>query len=285
MKKIFLFIIIITSSVLHSQISRNYKIYYQKKEDTITLLMDNQDSIPYSLEFFVEPHGENLRSIGEHFNKNIFIEANTKGKRLAQYVPIDPKKSFEIKDISFIKLKQPFMKLSVGNIWNTTYDANYEYDLPYQSKEIFLLSQGYDGAISHQNQNALDFEMPVGTEVLAAREGIVMEVKQDSNTGCTDKSCAKYGNYIKIIHTDGTIAEYYHLKINGSKVNAGDTVQKGQTIALSGNTGWSTGPHLHFMCYLPRPKGRNISLKTLFRINNGKESKYLIQGNMYKKNY
>ncbi len=278
MNKLIVILILAFQSFLYAQTTLNFKIYYQKKEDTITLLVDNQDPFPYSFEFDGQPIGENMRSIGEHFATNCVIEGNTFKKRLAQFVPLSINKPFEFK-------KVPKFIISKGNIWNTNYEENYEYDLPYKSKEIFLVAQGYNGSLSHQNQNALDFEMPVGTEVLAAREGIVMEVKQDSNTGCTDKSCAKYGNYIKIIHRDGTIADYYHLKMNGSKVNAGDTVQKGQTIALSGNTGWSTGPHLHFMCYQPRPKGRNISLKTLFRINNGKESKYLIQGNKYKKNY
>jgi len=278
MNKLIVILILAFQSFLYAQTTLNFKIYYQKKEDTITLLVDNQDPFPYSFEFDGQPIVENMRSIEEHFETNSVIEGNTFKKRLAQFVPLNIYKPFEFK-------KVPKFIISKGNIWNTTYDANYEYDLPFKSKEMFLVAQGYDGSLSHRNQNALDFEMPLGTEVLAAREGIVMDVKQDSYTGCPDISCAKYGNYIKIIHTDGTIAEYYHIQMNGSKVKAGDTVQKGQTIALSGNTGWSTGPHLHFMCYLPRPKGRNISLKTLFRINNGKESKYLIHGNKYKKNY
>ncbi|WP_309997394.1 M23 family metallopeptidase [Chryseobacterium sp. 2987] len=52
-------------------------------------------------------------------------------------------------------------------------------------------------------------------------------------------------------NSDGTFAQYYHLKENGVKVNLGDQVKKGDVIALSGNTGWCNGPHLHFVCYIP----------------------------------
>jgi murein DD-endopeptidase MepM/ murein hydrolase activator NlpD len=204
---------------------------------------------------------------------------------LAKFVPLDANKPFAIKDVSFFKVKKTFFRVVIGNIWKMEYDENYIYDLPYAQKEKFLLSQGYNGSLSHQNQNALDFDMPQGTEILAAREGYVIELKQDSNTGCPEKKCANQGNCIKIIHSDGTIAEYYHLKMRSSKVKFGDKVEKGQTIALSGNTGWSTGAHLHFMCYLPRPKGKNISIETLFRIDNGDKAKFLNSGNTYRRNY
>jgi len=287
MKKLIYLLIIFNNSFLFSQVVYNFKLYYQKKEDTITVLMDNSDPFPYSFEFSEQPKGENMRSVGEHFKKQYVIEGNTFRQKLAQFVPLDKNKPFAIKDISFFKVntKAPFFRMSMGNIWKEDYDVDYEYDLPYEKREKFLLSQGYNGWQTHQNQNALDFKMPEGTNVLAAREGYVIELKQDSNTGCPDKSCVNQGNYIKVIHSDGTIAEYYHIRMNGAKVKFGDKVEKGQSIALSGNTGWSTGPHLHFMCYLPKPKGKNVSLKTLFRIDDGEKAKFLNPGNTYKRNY
>ena len=284
MKKLIWLGIILSNRFIFSQ-EYHFKLYYQKKEDTITVLMDNYDPFPYSFEFFIEPKGDNMRSVGEHFNKRFVIDGNKMGLRLAQFVPLDNQKPFATKDISFFKVKEPFFRMYIGNIWKTDYDSDYVYDLPYLKREKFLLSQGYNGWQTHQNQKALDFKMPEGTEVLAAREGYVIELKQDSNTGCPDRSCAKDGHFAKIIHSDGTIAEYYHIRMNGAKVKFGDKVEKGQIIALSGNTGWSYGPHLHFMCYLPRSKGKNISIKTLFRVDDGEKSKFLNPGSTYKRNY
>lgn len=284
MKKLIFLLIFFKSFMLLSQ-EYHFRLYYQKKEDTISVLMDNNNPYPYSFEFFDEPKGANMRSLREHFSSKLAIEGNTSGLILAKFVPLDAKKPFTIKDVSFFKVKKIFFKVVVGNIWKTDYDEDYVYDLPYAKKEKFLLYQGYDGNETHQGQNALDFSMPIGTEVLAAREGYVIELKQDSNTGCPEKKCVNQGNFIKIIHPDGTIAEYYHLKMNSSKVKFGDKVEKGQTIAVSGNTGWSSGPHLHFMCDLPKPKEKNISIKTLFRIDNGDKAKFLNPGNAYKRNY
>lgn len=256
----------------------HFKLYYQKKEDTITLLLDNNDFFTYSFEFTGQPKVENMRSVGEHFLNKYVIDGNTTKMRLAQFVPLDNKLPFAFKKI-------PPFGIYRGNIWKEDYNEDYEYDLPYAKREKFLLSQGYNGWPTHQNQNALDFKMPEGTDVLAAREGYVIEIKQSSNTGCPDRSCANQGNYIKIIHSDGTIAEYYHLRMNSVKVKVNDNVEKGQTIALSGNTGWSTGPHLHFMCYLPKAKGKNVSIKTLFRVDDGEKVQFLNPGSTYKRNY
>ncbi|MFC4687016.1 M23 family metallopeptidase [Epilithonimonas pallida] len=273
MKKLIWLVIILSNSFIFSQ-EYHFKLYYQKKEDTITVFMDNNDPFPYSIEFFGQPKVENMRSIGEHFKNRYVIEENTSKLRLAQFVPLDIHKPSSLKKI-------PEFKLTPGNKWKDV-DEDYIYDLPYAKGKMFAIIQGYNGEYSHKNQNALDFEMPEGTEVLAAREGIVMLLKQDSNTGCDNEACAKDANFVNILHSDGTMGSYVHLKFNSLKVNRGDKVEKGQAIALSGNTGWSTGPHLHFNCYV---FNKYRSLKTLFRINDGHKAEYLIQGVNYRKNY
>ncbi|MDD5211350.1 MAG: M23 family metallopeptidase, partial [Sulfuricurvum sp.] len=62
-----------------------------------------------------------------------------------------------------------------------------------------------------------------------------------------------YMNYVNIRHTDGTLGNYYHLKFGGAAVKIGDTVKKGQLIAYSGNTGYTTAPHLHFSVSMVDP--------------------------------
>jgi murein DD-endopeptidase MepM/ murein hydrolase activator NlpD len=67
-----------------------------------------------------------------------------------------------------------------------------------------------------------------------------------------------------IYHEDGTFAEYVHLKKDGAQVSVGDMVSAGDFIAYSGNTGWSSGPHLHFMVFQFTKEGTRKSFKTLF---------------------
>jgi murein DD-endopeptidase MepM/ murein hydrolase activator NlpD len=82
--------------------------------------------------------------------------------------------------------------------------------------------------------DGLDIACPEGTDVVAARDGSVMAAGYSSS----------YGNYVKLTYDDGYVALYAHL----SKITtrAGEGVRQGQTVAYSGNTGRSTGPHLHY---------------------------------------
>jgi len=89
----------------------------------------------------------------------------------------------------------------------------------------------------------------IGTKLYAAREGIVVKTKSDSNKRGDTKEFAKYGNHITIEHNDNTFATYYHLKKNGVGVKVGQRVKRGQKIGYSGNTEFSRGPHLHFAVF------------------------------------
>ena len=95
--------------------------------------------------------------------------------------------------------------------------------------------------------HAVDIAMPVGTDVVAARDGIVFDVSSTNFKGGPDADqYADLANIVRILHDDGTFALYAHLNWNSIRVNPGDRVQAGQYIADSGNTGFSSGPHLHF---------------------------------------
>lgn len=106
--------------------------------------------------------------------------------------------------------------------------------------------------------NSIDYDAPEGTPVLAALDGEVVFVKDDSNIGGLEQKYENDGNYIEILHNNDEISEYEHLRHQSVKVKVGDKVKAGQQIAEVGNTGWSECPHLHFMVY---PKGREY--KTL----------------------
>jgi len=168
---------------------------------------------------------------------------------------------------------------NLGDILNAKHDDSYEYLLPFASNESYVVGQGYGGRFSHQNMNCLDFNMDIGSKVCAARAGTVIRVKEDSNTGCKSARCQGKANYIVIYHEDGTSARYIHLKHNGSKVQIGDKVNAGDVIGYSGNTGWSSGPHLHFEVNQP---GKNIvyTIPTTFKTKKGLESQ-LREGKAY----
>jgi len=168
---------------------------------------------------------------------------------------------------------------NVGDILNAKHDDSYEYSLPFASNKSYVVGQGYGGRFSHQNMNCLDFNMDVGSKVCAARGGTVIRVKEDSSTGCKSSSCQGKANYIVIYHEDGTSARYIHLKHNGSKVKVGDEVKVGDVIGYSGNTGWSSGPHLHFEVNQP---GKNIvyTVPTKFKTKKGIET-HLKEGTSY----
>ena len=110
---------------------------------------------------------------------------------------------------------------------------------------------------------AIDFGLAEGTEIIASKSGIVVDVKVDSNKGGMSQkySDLKYLNYITLRHSNGELSQYAHLKYKGALVKLGDKVKAGQPIALSGNTGFSTEPHLHFQVF-KRSKTK-IGWKTL----------------------
>ncbi len=119
-----------------------------------------------------------------------------------------------------------------------------EYRCPVQPGAT--ISQGNFGSFSHQRHFAWDYQVPIGTLVVAARSGVVVQVRTNSNIGSGDRRFENDANEVRVRHTDGTVAFYFHLAKNASLVREGEFVLQGETIALSGNTGFSTMPHLHF---------------------------------------
>ena len=142
------------------------------------------------------------------------------------------------------------------------HDDSYVYELPYTSGSKFKVTQGYNGRFSHSgsNQYAIDWQMPEGTRVCAARGGVVVCVKDSSDRGGPSMDFDRYNNYILIRHSDGTLGHYCHLQKAGALVKLGQTVEAGQVIAHSGNTGFSSGAHLHFSVFKTKDGQTRISL-------------------------
>ncbi len=151
--------------------------------------------------------------------------------------------------------------------------------MPYERGKTFRIIQGYFSRFSHKERAALDFNMKCGTNITAAREGIVVRVKEDGDRGGLNRKYRPYGNNIVIQHPDGTRAGYWHLQKDGALVNVGDTVQKGQVIALSGKTGYAVLPHLHFLVWKSTASGWQ-QVATRFQTSKG--VKYLRSWGKYK---
>ena len=113
------------------------------------------------------------------------------------------------------------------------------YRLPFDGNHV-RVSQGFGGHYSHadaQNRHAVDFPLAEGTPILAARAGTVMQAVDDAPDD---------GSLLRVLHADGGMALYAHLRTGSLRVRPGQRVEAGQVLAASGNTGRSSGPHLHF---------------------------------------
>jgi len=125
------------------------------------------------------------------------------------------------------------------------------YQLPWPEDLTFKCMQGYDGEYSHRGEHALDIQMPVGTPILAARAGRVVGVIDGWGEGAPERDYDDKANSIQILHRDGTYATYVHLQAGEMRVSLGDSVRAGQVIGMSGNSGYSSEPHLHFAIKSP----------------------------------
>ncbi len=266
MKKVIFLLLFFSISICYAE--HNVKIFYEKTENGYAIYADNNEFCTASikLEFTVT----NL--VIENFSTNVYVIQPRKKKQLLTYLTIAQKnRAYKFSYKSWT---------NYGDHTKESYDTEYVYNLPFAKTQSHKVHQGYNGTFSHSNKNAIDFNMPINTQIHAIRGGIVTKVVEQHNQNCNTKDCKQYNNLIIIYHSDGTFAEYTHLKQNGVIVSIGDTIRQGQHIAYSGNTGWSTGPHLHLEVFLQKLHKR-ITIQTKFKVNKGSQIIFLEEKKTY----
>jgi len=226
-------------SVQQSQTASEVSVVHKKEsERQYVFVVSNNRSAPYQL------------SISFGVFENMTADAN---------LPVEVVLPAGMKDYSLFHIKAIAIpssfaysyKVQLGDPRSARNDDGVRYVLPFERGTSRVLMQGYNGRFSHKNTFALDFQMPEGTVVCAARSGVVVAFKNDGTRGGMDKALEPEANHITVYHSDGTFAEYVHLKYRGVLVQIGTVLKAGDPIGLSGNTGYSSQPHLHFAVYLP----------------------------------
>ena len=136
-----------------------------------------------------------------------------------------------------------------------------EVSIPFASGTSYRMNLGpYQGNNRHYSWG---FEVPFGTPVQSMDSGKIISVHQpEGGGGCDPKKYLNKGHNVRVLHDDGSVAQYLHVDI---KVKENDVVQKGQVIALTANNGVVCNPHLHVMVYETKydvkPSGTTIPLR------------------------
>lgn len=187
-------------------------------------------------------------TIKNTFYAPIEIEISSSTIPRVKHKTVVPANSTAITYQSKVDIKKPRMRWMLGDP-NAMADST-NYRLPVSPGLTYKITQSFNGRFSHSkspNKYAVDIAMKVGSYITAARAGTVFWVKEDYHfSGQADYFLDK-ANVMYILHEDGTYAIYAHLLPSSSLVNIGDTVKAGQKIARAGSSGYSTGPHLHFV--------------------------------------
>lgn len=136
---------------------------------------------------------------------------------------------------------------------------NEPFRVPFSDSKPHRVEQAFGGPLTSHNslesQYALDINLPEGTKVVAAKDGRVVDFSFSyNNTGSVDVEEKLKANFVLIEHADGSLTIYSHLAHMPVALELGALVHEGDLIGYSGNTGFSSGPHLHFAVLKPYVK-------------------------------
>lgn len=190
----------------------------------------------------VQMHGENATS--DHPWQLVDVVAPFTEKVLATLSPIDSTSSYQIATRMTRLFGDAFAQVNTATV-----------QLPFQNGQRIAIGQAFGSTLTtHQDaklQHAVDFEMPENSPVIAVRDGVVVETVVGYQAGGLDPQLAEQANMVKLQHADGTSSIYAHLSPSTPKLFVGQEIKAGVMIGLSGNTGYSSGPHLHFCVSKP----------------------------------
>jgi murein DD-endopeptidase MepM/ murein hydrolase activator NlpD len=216
---------------------RPVRLEYQQIDEKIHVVVHNNSPAPVSVRANLS-HTANVTS-DRAWPIYQVVQANSSAI-LASISAVD-----QAQDISFKTSMD-----SVPGLFDAKPDLKALYRLPYMDGSTYAIGQSPNGLrTSHNapvNWFAVDFDLPEGTPVVAARDGTVIQAEDRFSEGGRNPQYADQANYVRILHADGTIAMYAHLQHKGVTVTPGQEVKAGALIGYSGSTGFSGGPHLHF---------------------------------------
>ncbi|PZR73410.1 MAG: hypothetical protein DLM73_10745 [Chthoniobacterales bacterium] len=246
-----------------------FRVIQERSEDGVTLIMKSNYCVEYT----------------------VTLEATLKNMTSSRPLPFTVDAAGRS---SFVLAR--FKKTDKSQPWTYNYYYHWEYggrrdstsnDADYAmpfGPGRYVVMQGPRGSYSHfkgsGSENAVDWDVPEGTIIRAAREGRVVGVRDDSTFSGTDPKFKPLGNYVIIKHADGTFADYHHLKTDGARVHIGDEVKVGQPIGLSGQTGFTSRPHLHFMVFQAIDGKKVLSLPFRLKTDHGVFTEF-IRGQSY----
>lgn len=213
------------------RLDRSVKLETQKHDAGETLLVRNDLFAPVEVELSLENVSN---AVGDPGRPIRWVLPPRSKIRLVTLSTENPGKALRYKPRLRYALGDPRQQPSL-----------YRYPLPWLGGP-FRLTQGANGQYSHftpKGRYAQDVAMPEGTPIVAARAGMVVKTENRQSGRGENPS----GNFVRILHDDGTMGVYLHLMKGSVQVQEGQRVVLGEQIGRSGNTGNSTGPHLHFV--------------------------------------